>query len=171
MTAGVEASIAVNLRATLSGSNDLGTPRAPALVEFLQNFSPGTDAITKANIMFADTRTLAASGTENLDVSGALTDALGATVTAAEVVAIWIEASSANTNNVVVFGAASNAFNGPLSGTTPKITLQPGNGCLLVCKQGWGVTAGTGDIILVSNSGSGTGVDYTIVLVGRTTAA
>ena len=171
MTAGVEASISVNLRATLSGSNDLGTPRAPALVEFLQGFSPGTDAITKANILFADTRTLVASATENLDILGALTDALGSTVSAAEVTAIWIEAADTNTNSVVAFGAASNAFNGPLSGTTPKVTLQPGNGMLFVCKQGWAGTAGTGDIILVANSGSGTSVDYTIVLIGRTTAA
>lgn len=171
MPAGVTADIAVTIRAILAGTADLGTPRAPANVDFLQQFAPGTDATSKADLLFADTRTLAASATENLDLAGVLATALGATITAAEVVAIWVRAAAANTNSVVVGGAASNAFSGPLSGTTPKITLQPGNAVLLTCQQGWPVVAGTGDILLISNSGSGTGVDYDIVVIGRTVVA
>lgn len=171
MVAGVTASIAVDIKASLAGTGDLGTPRAPANVDFLKQFLPGTDAVGKADILWSDTRTLAASATENLDLAGVLANALGVTITAAEIVAIWIQAADANVNNVVVFGAASNAFNGPLTGTTPKINLQPGNAVLLVCGQGWPVVAATGDIVLVANSGSGTGVDYTIAVIGRTVAA
>ncbi|MBO9710571.1 MAG: hypothetical protein J7521_20410 [Caulobacter sp.] len=171
MVAGVTASIAVNIKSQLVGVGDLGTPRVPVNVEALLSLTAGTDATSKANVLFADTRTLAASATENLDLAGALADALGATFTAAEVVAIYVKAAAGNTNSVVLFGAASNAFNGPLSGTTPKLTLAPGDFALLTCKNGWTVTAGTGDLILVANSGSGTPVSYDIVVIGRTVAA
>lgn len=171
MAAGVTASIAVDIKAQLTGTADLGTPRAPANLSALLQFIPGTDTTGKADLLFADERSIAASGTENLDLAGVLTTALGATFTAAEIVAIYIEADDTNTNSVVVFGAASNAFNGPLSGTTPKITLQPGNSALLTCKQGWAVTAGTGDLVLVANSSSGTPVVYRVILIGRTVAA
>jgi hypothetical protein len=169
--AGVTADIAVSIRASLAGTADLGTPRVPANVDFLQQFIAGTDATSKADLLFADTRTLAASGTENLDLAGVLATGLGVTITAAEVVAIWVKASAANTNSVVLFGAATNAFNGPLSGTTPKHTLQPGNGVLMTCAQGWPVVAGTGDLLLVANSGGTTGVDYDIVIIARTVVA
>jgi len=173
MVAGVTASIAVSIKSQLVGVGDLGTPRAPVNLDALLQLTGGTDATSKANILFADNRTLAASATENLDLAGALADALGATFTAAEVVAIYVRAVAANTNSVVVFGAASNAFNGPLSGTTPKLTLTlaPGDFALLTCKNGWAVTAGTGDLILVANSGAGTPVSYDIVIIGRTAAA
>lgn len=171
MPAGVTADIAVSIRASLAGAADLGTPQVPANVDFLQQFIAGTDTTSKADLMFADTRTLAASATENLDMAGVLTTGLGAVITAAEVVAIWVKAAATNTNNVVVGGAASNAFSGPFTGTTPKANLQPGNAMLFTCPQGWPVTAGTGDILLIANSGAGTGVDYDIVIIARTVVA
>ncbi len=171
MVAGVTASIAVNIKSQLVGTGDLGTPRAPVNVEALLSLTAGSDTTSKADILFADTRTITASSSENLDLAGALANALGATFTAAEVVAIYVKAAKENTNSVVLFGAASNAFNGPLSGTTPKLTLAPGDFALLTCKTGWAVTAGTGDIILAANSGAGSSVSYDIVVIGRTVAA
>jgi len=169
--AGASGSIEVNVRAKLMGSADLGNPIAPVALEKIITIAAGTDALGKADILWADTRTLAASATENLDLAGALAGLLGTTITAAEITAIVIAADSGNTNDVVVFGAASNPFNGPLSGTTPKLTLGPDDLALVTSKKGWAVTAGTGDIILVANSSSGTAVTYTIVLFGRTVAA
>jgi hypothetical protein len=82
--AGVNATISVGIRAKQVGTGDLGTPGI--LVDLLKEleFSPGTLAVGQANVMFSDTRTLAASATENLDLAGVLADALGATITAAE---------------------------------------------------------------------------------------
>lgn len=171
MVAGVTASISVNIQAVQAGTGDLGTPRAPVNVNALLQLVAGTDTTQKADILFADTRTLAASATENLDLAGVLAGALGGTITAAEVVAIYVKAAAENTNNVVAFGAASNAFNGPLSGTTPKLTLAPGDFALLTSKSGWGVTAGTGDLLLVANSAAGTSVAYDIVIICRSVAA
>lgn len=169
--AGVSADITAAIRAKLTGAADLGNPVAPVLIEKHIQITSGTDALGKADILWADTRTLAASATENLDLAGILAGLLGSTITAAEITAIYIEAASANTNDVVAFGAASNPFNGPLSGTTPKLTVGPGDIALITNRKGWTVTASTGDIILVANSAAGTPVTFTIVLIGRTVAA
>lgn len=169
--AGVTADINLSIRAKLIGTADLGAPVAPVTVDKLVQISAGTDALGKADILWADQRTLAASATENLDLAGAIAGLLGATIAAAEITAIYVEAAPGNTNDVVLFGAASNAFNGPLSGTTPKLTVGPGDCALITNRKGWAVTAGTGDIILAANGAGGTPVTYTIVVIGRTTAA
>lgn len=169
--AGVTADINLSVRAKLTGTADLGTPVAPVSIDKHIQITAGTDALGKADILWADTRTLAASATENLDLAGVLAGLLGGTVTAAEITAIIVTADKANMNDVVLFGAASNPFNGPLSGTTPKLTLGPDDLAVITNKKGWAVTAATGDLILVANSSSGTAVTYTITLIGRTVAA
>lgn len=169
--AGVLGTIAVGITAKLTGAADLGTPVAPVRVSKTIDILPGTSALGMGDILWADERTLAASGTENIDLAGVLAGLLGGTVTAAEITAIYVEANAANTNDVVLFGAASNAFNAGLTGTTPKVAVGPGDCLLLTNRKGFGVTAGTGDILLVANSSSGTGVTYKIVIVGRTVAA
>lgn len=122
----------------------------------------------QADTVFADQRTLAASANEDLDLSGALVDPLGAAAGFAEVCAIEIRAAAGNTNNVVVGGAGSNAFIGPFGANTHTIAIPPG-GCLVLHHPGagWAVTAGTGDLLRIANGGSGTGVTYDIVVLGR----
>lgn len=169
--AGVTADIILSIRAKLTGTADLGTPSAPVVIDKHVQITSGTDATSKGDVLWADTRTLVASATENLDLAGVLSGLIGGTVTAAEITAIYIESAAGNTNDVVAFGAASNPFNGPLTGTTPKLAVGPGDFALITNRKGWTVTAATGDIILVANSSSGTPVTYTIALIGRTVAA
>jgi hypothetical protein len=168
---GVNAQIDLNIVARLVGAADLGNPQAPVTVQKSLTIKPGTDALGKADILWADQRTLAASGSEDLDLAGVLASLLGGTITAAEITAIYIEADSGNTNDVQFFGAASNGFNGPLSGTTPKLAMGPGDWSILTNLKGWAVTASTGDLLHVANGGSGTGVTYKIAIIGRTVAA
>lgn len=149
---------------SLPKTNDNASVVATINEQLLLQFNIGTGS-GNANQLFSDERSISASSTENLDLAAVLADVFGATFTAAKVKAILIEADAANANNVVVFGAASNPFNGPLSGTTPKITIEPGCFVMLTSKVGWTVTASTGDIILVANSGSGTAVVYRIHLI------
>lgn len=169
--AGVSGKIGVAIAAKLVGAADLGNPVAPVSVDKSIEITPGTDTLGKADILWADTRTLAASATENLDLAGAIAGLLGTTIAAAEITAIYLEAAAGNTNDVVFFGAASNAFNGILSGTTPKAAVGPGDCLLHTNRKGVAVVAGTGDILLVANGGAGTPVTYTIILFGRTVAA
>ncbi|OGT55481.1 MAG: hypothetical protein A3E01_09235 [Gammaproteobacteria bacterium RIFCSPHIGHO2_12_FULL_63_22] len=170
--AGVTGEISLSIKASLSGTADLGTPRAgiDTITQLLQ-ISAGTAAVNQADLMFADQRTLAASATEDLDLAGVLTNAFGATITAAEIVAIYIEAASGNTNNVNVTRPASNGFVGPFLAAGDGIGVKPGEYALLVSQTGWAVTAGTGDLLTITNSSSGTGVTYDIVIIGRSVAA
>ncbi len=117
--------------------------------------------------MYTATRTLSASATEDLDLSGVLTDAFGATFTATEVMAIVVEAASGNTNNVVIGGASANHFVGPFGAAAHTLAVKPGQYLALIDNQGWAVTAGTGDLLKVANSSSGTPVTYTITVIGR----
>lgn len=170
MVAGVTASVELRIKAALAGTNDLGTPRLniDPIEEILQIVA-GTDATNKCDLLFSDTRTLAASATENLDLAGVLANAFGATITAAEIVLIFIRAKAANTNSVIV-GNVTNGFVGPLT-ATGTYTIKPGEYFLAVSKSGWGVTAATADLLKIANSGGTTGVDYDVLIIGRTVAA
>lgn len=164
--AGVQADIVAQIHGRFTGTNDLGSPVFPIDLRAQTTVAPGTGS-GYADLVFADERTIAASSTENLDLAGALTSPLGQTLTFVKVKTIMIVASSANTNNVVVGGAGSNTFIGPFADATDKIAVPPG-GILLLTHPGagWTVTASTGDILLVGNSGSGSGVTYKVVLIG-----
>lgn len=170
--AGFSGEIALTIKGALTGDNDLGTPKMILdTIEERLSLSAGTDSVNKANILFSDTRTVAISGNEDIDLAGALTNAFGQTITAAEVVAIFIKAHAGNTNNVNVTRPADTGFVGPFLAAGDGISVKPGEYQLLVSRSGWGVTAGTGDIINIANSGAGSTVTYDIVIVGRTVAA
>ena len=170
--AGVTGEINLSIKAALTGTNDLGSPKlALDPISEVMQIAPGTAAVNEANILFSDTRTLSASANEDIDLAGVLANAFGATITAAEIVAIYVKAASANTNNVNVTRAASNGFVGPFLAAGDGFGVKPGEYVLLTSQTGWAVTAGTGDLINVANSGGTTGVTYNIVIIGRTIAA
>jgi hypothetical protein len=131
------------------------------------NLASGTGA-NQADRIFHDTRTLTASATENLDLAGTLIDAFGATLTFARIKGLIVYAAPANTNNVLVGGAASNGFINWVGDTTDVLTVRPGG---LICSfapdaVAYAVTASTGDLLKVTNSGGTTGVTYDVVIVG-----
>ena len=160
--------LAVSAYAELSSALDLGTGRAPQSLSRKVELANGTGA-GKADRVFSDRRTLAASGTEDLDLAGVLLDAFGATITFARVKGLIIAAAAGNTNNVVVGAASSNPW-ATLLGATHTLTLRPGAfialGTGVADPTGYAVTASTGDLLKVANSGSGTGVTYDIHIIG-----
>jgi hypothetical protein len=163
----LRATVYGGVRASLAGSADLGTPKfeldtGAVAKEFANGTSSG-----QVSKLFSDSRTLAASASESLDLSGALVDALGQATVFTVVKAIMVKAAAGNANNVVVGGAASNAFVGPFADATDKIAVPPGGMLLLVHPgAGWTVTSGTGDLLQIANSGAGTSVDYDVVIAG-----
>ena len=161
----LETKVMARVRAVLTGSGDHGTPSVP--LELLQSvlLEAGTGS-GQADKVFSDQRTLNASASEDLDLAGVLTDLLGSTVTFAKVKFIFIKASTGNTNNVVVGNASSNGFVGPFGGATHTKAIAPGGFEMWFNPTGWTVTAGTGDILKIANSGGGTSVTYDIVIVG-----
>lgn len=164
---GLSASINLAVGGVYSKTTDLLTNQAAiAFPQHKNDFTFGTGA-SQVDLMFTDTRTVAASTTEDLDVAaGGLTDAFGTTFTLAELKVLIVCAASTNTNNVVLGGDANSVpF---LSAAATTISIKPG-GCFSFTDPSAGgiaVTAGTGDIIQVANSGAGTTVTYDIIVMG-----
>lgn len=121
----------------------------------------------QADKIWHDERTIAASGTDDLDLAGVLADAFGSTLTLARVKGLIVAAAAANVNNVVVGNAASNAW-ATLLGATHTLQVRPGGliAAFAPDATGYAVTGGTGDILRIANGGAGTGVIYDIVIIG-----
>lgn len=158
----------LTVNATLTLAKDLGTDSSPTTLTNAVTLATGTGA-GQADKIFADTRTLAASGTEDLDLAGVLTDSWGAAITFARVKAVVIVAAAGNTNNVQVTRPATLGV--PLfMAAGDGIALRPGAmfafSCGVADATGVVVTAGTGDLITVTNSAGTTGVSYDVVIIG-----
>jgi hypothetical protein len=158
-------------KADLSKAVDLASSTIPYNIQRGTAFTAGVTA-GAVDTVFVDTRTIAASGSEDLDLSGALADPFGVASTAifAKVRAILIAARSANVNNVVVGGVAAGWATFLSPAATGLITLRPGASIAMACGPadlaGYAVTATTGDLLHVANSGAGTSVDYDIAILG-----
>jgi hypothetical protein len=158
-------SVAINVTGNYSIAADLATKACNLLKTYSVNLASGT-ASGQADMIFHDRRTLIASGTEDLDLSGSLLDPLtGAAMAFVSLKLLLIVAASANTNDVQVTRPATGApiFLAALDG----VAVKP-NGALLIHAPGTGyaVTAATGDVITVTNSAAGTSVTYDVVLIG-----
>lgn len=159
------ATIKAGINLTQTNVLDLGTASFPLNLLHSIALSDGTGA-DQADRVFSDTRTLAASASEDLDVSGSLTNAYG-TVTFARIKAVLVVASDANTNNVNLTRPASNGV--PLFlAAGDGLAIRPGGVFLWACSDATGVavTAGTGDLITLANSSGSTSVTYSIVIIG-----
>lgn len=159
--------VAVSVIAELSSALDLSTASAPLTLNKNVKLTDGS-GLNQANLVFSDRRTIAASGSESLDLAGVLVDALGATLTFARVKALLVSAAAGNTNSVLVGGAASNAWATWADAADNEIIVKPGGAFALIAPDasGYAVTASTGDILQIANSGSGTSVTYDIVIIG-----
>ncbi len=124
----------------------------------------------QADRLFADTRTLSASGTEDLDLAGSLADAFGTAQVFARIKAIAIRAAAGNTNNVLVSRPASNGLASLFSAAGDQLILRPGTLFLVAAgvddATGYAVTAGTGDLLTITNSAGSTTVEYDIAVIG-----
>ncbi|MGW1267537.1 hypothetical protein [Streptomyces sp. NPDC002491] len=160
--------LAVSAYAELSAALDLGTGKAPQSLSRSMSLASGTGA-GKADKVWADRRTLAASATEDLDLAGVLLDAFGSAITLARVKGLVVAASKDNTNNVLV-GAASGSPWATLLNSTGVVTLRPGAflavGTGAADAVGYAVTATSADLLKVANSAGSTSVAYDILIIG-----
>jgi len=153
-----------------TGTIDLASRRAHIDKVIAKAFTDGAGA-GQANVLFSDTRTLAASANEDLDLSGSLLGLLGNTAAFARVKGIIIVAAAANTNNVVVQRPASNGA--PFVDAEEKLfpDVRPGGVAMWLDPGATGValTASSADLINIANSSSGTSVTYDIYVIGAAT--
>ena len=164
----VTANVSLGVSGSQTSALDLGTVTFPFSASAGTGFSTGTGA-GQVDMVFTDTRTLSASATENLDLAGSLTGALGTTLTFARIKAVFVSAAAANTNDVQVTRPASNGT-AIFMAAGDGIALRPGAAFAWVSGSGdatgVAVTAGTGDLITVTNSAGTTSVTYTVVVLG-----
>lgn len=148
-------------------ATDMTTTSDPLVKKWAAHLESGT-AAGMADRAFHDTRTLAASASEDIDLAAVLVDVFGATQTYVRVKGLFIAAAAGNTNNVVV-GAGTNPW-ATLLNSTGTVTLRPGAACGFFAgaadATGYAVTAATGDILKVTNSAGSSTVTYDIVIVG-----
>lgn len=158
----------ISLTGTFTRDNDLAAPSQSFNYSKLFNFTNGSGA-NEANMIWADQRVLTASSTEDLDLSGSLTNVYGTSILFTSIKGIIVYAAAANTNNVLLGGAATNAFINWVGNATDIISIRPGGMLALIDPNanGYAVTAATGDILKVANSSSGTSVTYDIILLGE----
>jgi hypothetical protein len=158
----------VDVSAQQTVPHDLGGAGDSASKNWSVSFTDGAGA-GQANVVWSDTRTINASSNDDLDLAGSLTNALGSTVFA-KVKSLTVVAAEGNTNNVVVGGAASNTWIGPFADATDKVVVRPGGVYAISVGDAdlnaYAVTAATGDILRIANSGAGTTVTYDIVIIG-----
>ncbi|HXH11158.1 MAG TPA: hypothetical protein VNP04_15525 [Alphaproteobacteria bacterium] len=162
------ADIILGVSATLTNVLDLVTATAPLNLKTSVSLTNGTGA-NKAQKVFSDRRTLASGANENLDLAGALTDAFGATLTFADIKAIYLSALSTNTTTVTLTAPATNGYVGLFAALGDGLNIPPGGAVLLVAPgaDGWGVVvAGTGDLLNVANA-AGASATYDIVIIGE----
>jgi hypothetical protein len=161
-----QAAITVNIAGQLRNVLGLSTVQEDLAQKFAQSFLSGTGA-GKANMLWADSRSLATASNEDLDLAGGLTNSLGVSLTFTNLKAIAIRAHTTNTtsltfsrpssNGVPLFAAAGDAF-----------VLTPGAIVVLTdpSAAGKAVTASTGDLLNVANAAGAT-AGYDIVIVGE----
>lgn len=160
-------SIRLDVAANFLNAIDLSEASFPFRLNQLYTFTDGTGA-NQIKSMFTDQRTLSASATEDLDLAGSLTDVYGATITFTKVKLLMVRAASGNTNDVLVGGAGSNGFTSWVGDATDVVKVKPGGSLILVAPDatGYAVTAGTGDLLTITNSAGSTSVTYDIVILG-----
>ena len=161
----VEATLSLTVTGRHTTTHDLGTPVLPFALGVSHALTTGT-AAGMVDRVFADSRTLIASATEDLDLAGVLTDTFGASITFAKIKAVIVKAAAANTNDVNVSRPATNGV--PLfTAVSSGIGVKPGGAFAWFCAgTGVTVTAGTGDLITITNSAGGTSVVYDVIILG-----
>jgi hypothetical protein len=132
-------------------------------------FADGTDA-GEADKWVSTERSLADGATEDLDLSGTLTDIFGSVVTLTDIVGFALYALTTNTTNLTVGAAAGTQWTGALN-AAGTVTLRPGQWMAFGCSKttdatGFPVAAGVSDLLKVANA-AGAIAKYRVYILGR----
>ncbi len=161
--------VSVTFGAKRTAALDLGSTEDNITRSLAISLANGT-AAGQADRIYQKTHTLSASATVDIDLAGGVTDPDGATFSFVKVKGLYVEAASANTNNVVIGAAASNQWVGPFGAGTHTLAVRPGGVQLIAVGEGdlnaYGVTAGTGDLLRLTNGGAGTSVTAYVLVWG-----
>src|SRR5947207_14720706 len=97
--------ISLNIQATINNPKAQQSVQAVLALAKAAQLASGTGA-NQADRLFADTRTIAASGTDPLDLNGVLVDAVGTTMSRLRGKFLYVAEAEATANTAVVERAA-----------------------------------------------------------------
>lgn len=143
-------------------SLDLSTPRDALSLSETHTITDGTGA-DQFDEHFHDTRPIAAGANDDLDLAGGLTDAFGNTITFSAIKALQI--INSGTVEIQIDQSVANGFTAWFTG----IQKIPAGGTLQLVAPtaaGYAVTAGTGDILRITNNDGSTAASYKIAIGG-----
>ena len=162
------ANVSVSVSATEVGTNTFGGPTFGGGFDKAFSFRNGTNA-GQIDIAYIAERTVASGANDDIDLAGALSTALGTSISAAELVAIVIfnqhYDETQNTTTLTVGGATNNVpgFGAALA------PIGPGGMFCMADSTATGlatVTASTGDLLRVTNA-AGAENKYQIAILAR----
>ena len=168
MAATLEARISLEIQLALLEGVDLGTRKFEPLIKKLQSLGSGV-GLNQADRVFVDTRSLAGSATEDLDVaaSGGLLDAFGAAFALVKLKGLYVMAAAGNLNLLNVTRSAANGVPWALA-AGDGVALAAG-GFLAFSRPDLAaitVTAATGDLITFTNAAATNTISYDVVIIG-----
>lgn len=165
----VKAKLEFSLLLEQSGTSVFGgAPYWSSKMELDQVLKHGT-AANQHDLQYAAERTVSSAANDDIDLAGAIANALGTTIAAAELVAIFLinkaKDGTVNTTSLTIGGSTS----GVPGFTTAVATIPPGGFYMIGAPGAAGlatITAGTGDILRITN-GSGAANKYQIAALAR----
>lgn len=158
----------VKFTATQTNANDLNDATFSPQLKRILDLASGTGA-AQADILWVDERTVNSATNDDLDLSGALTSAFGASIVAAEIVGIIIDSDAANTTVLTVGVAGTNPWVTMFAASGDGIKVFPGGIFLNFAYDASGmgaVVGGASDVLRIANA-SGAAATYRIAVVAR----
>jgi pyruvate/2-oxoacid:ferredoxin oxidoreductase beta subunit len=154
----------LNLSFTSLLQNAIGLAAAQASIEksLIVSLATGTGANQADRIFSEAAKTISVS--TDIDLSGALVDALGAACVFVRVKALLVTVDAASVSNLVVGGDANAALIG-FGAVAHTVTIRPGGALLIYSPDatGYPITPGTGDILQFAPSGASALFDYAVL--------
>lgn len=165
----VKATFSLSLLLEQSGNSVFGSaPNWSSAMKLDLTLKNGVTA-NLYDLQYAAERTVLTAANDDIDLAGAITDAMGGTISAAELVAIFIinkqKDGTPNTTSLTIGGSSS----GVPGFTTAVATIPPGGWYAIGGPGAAGlatITPSTGDILRVTN-GSGASNKYQIAILAR----
>lgn len=159
--------IALNIESTVTNPLDLSSPLDPLRYAISQVVSDGADA-NEASMHWHDSRQLLASGTDDIDLAGGITNAFGATITFARVKSILVRNKGTTAAAITVGPSPTNGVANFL-GTNDRLPAGAWMAMGLFDATGWVITAGSADRIRVTNTSGSLTQEYEIIVIGSST--
>lgn len=165
LVAGIESAL-------LSDTKDFGDAINSFSFSARQKITTGT-GVNQADLFYAKKHTLAASGTLAIDLNGSSNDGLNRNIAMTSIVGILVfnrdPDTGANSVGTLTLGGGSNPITGLVANGSGQRKVNPGEMFYNFCGEAGGlctVTAGTGDILNITNSAAGSST-FSVFVIGR----